>query len=131
MIKGFDNAIIGMTEGQTKRIRIDPEDAYGYPDEENIEEVPKYIIMSTGAEPEKGLEVVLHGREGRIIRVGEKNVTVDFNPIFVGKPLNFKIKVIKIKLKKILSKLTCSPTPIMPPNRSKLPNTEDPDKFVN
>src|SRR3989304_8097449 len=41
MIKGFDDAVIGMKEGEEKTISLKPEEAYGMPDPKNIIEVLK------------------------------------------------------------------------------------------
>ena len=41
MIKGFNDAIIGMTVGETKSVTITPENAYGMRNEQAVQPVPK------------------------------------------------------------------------------------------
>lgn len=96
MIKGFDDAVIGMKKGQEKKVRIGAKDAYGDADPEKIEEIPLYNLTTSGVMPKEGMEVVVRGQTGRIVRVTKTTATVDFNPNFVGKDLNFKIKMLEI-----------------------------------
>ena len=41
MIKGFDNAVVGMGVGETKKVTLPPAEAYGIRNEEAVQTVPK------------------------------------------------------------------------------------------
>ena len=44
VIKGFDNAVIGMKKGQEKEFKLKPEEAYGEPNPNLIRKIPKEQI---------------------------------------------------------------------------------------
>lgn len=97
VIKGFDNAILGMNEGEEKQFTIDPTEAYGEHDPTLIQKVPREIFPSD-AEIAPGLlfEAGLPTGErvpATIKSVEEGTVSVDLNHPLAGKTLNFKIKV--------------------------------------
>ena len=101
VIKGFDDAILGMQEGEEKQFSISPVDAYGEHDPTLIQKVPKEIFPSD-AELVPGLlfEAGLPTGEkvpATITSIEEGIVLVDLNHPLAGKRLNFKIKLSVIK----------------------------------
>ena len=96
LIKGFDDGVIGMKEGEEKDVHIDAKDAYGDERSELVMDIPTADFG--GAEIKVGMGVSTQdGLQGRVIGVGDKEIKVDFNPELAGKDLNFKIKVSKIE----------------------------------
>lgn len=97
MIKGFDNAVVGMRAGETKKISLQPKDAYGDVRQDYIVTVNASDIESGGRSLAVGGKVFLEtGAEGRIIKIESGKATVDFNHPMAGKVLNFEIKLVKI-----------------------------------
>ncbi|WP_245867319.1 FKBP-type peptidyl-prolyl cis-trans isomerase [Candidatus Nitrosotalea bavarica] len=97
VIKGFDDAILGMKEGEEKQFSISPAEAYGEHDPTLIQKVPREIFPSD-AELTPGLlfEAGLPTGEkvpAIITVIEEKIVSVDLNHPLAGKRLNFKIKL--------------------------------------
>ena len=97
VIKGFDDAILGMKEGEEKQFSIEPADAYGEHDPTLVQKVPREIFPQD-AELVPGLlfEAGLPTGEkvpATITEVQEGIVSVDLNHPLAGKKLNFKIKV--------------------------------------
>ena len=94
MIKGFDAAVVGMKEGESKVVTIPPEDGYGPSDPEKIVEVAK------NRTPE-GVKVgdILYSGSQQIVVLEVKNETVliDTNPPVAGKNLTFEITMMKIE----------------------------------
>ncbi|MDD5023161.1 MAG: peptidylprolyl isomerase [Candidatus ainarchaeum sp.] len=95
MIKGFDNAVIGMKEGEEKKIHLEPEEAYGSSDPELImefplEELPEGIQLGS-------ILYTQTGAQGTVKKLTNETATIDFNHKFAGVPLNFKIKILKIE----------------------------------
>jgi FKBP-type peptidyl-prolyl cis-trans isomerase 2 len=100
LIPGFDEAVIGMKEGEEKEINIPPEKAYGQPKDELIKEVPRNCFppdkeikpgMAFNMKMQDGNQILL-----RISSVKNETVTVDLNPPLAGRTLKFKIKLLSI-----------------------------------
>ncbi len=97
VIKGFDDAILGMNEGEEKQFSIEPADAYGEHDPTLVQKVPREIFPQD-AELVPGLlfEAGLPTGEkvpATIMDVQGGIVSVDLNHPLAGKKLNFKIKI--------------------------------------
>jgi FKBP-type peptidyl-prolyl cis-trans isomerase 2 len=100
LIKGFEDAVIGMKIGEEKEIKLPPEEAYGPHNPELVKDMPKDIFPEN-QEIQPGMVFVVGLQDGRqipvwISKVSEDSVTVDLNPPLAGKTLNFKIKVVEI-----------------------------------
>jgi FKBP-type peptidyl-prolyl cis-trans isomerase 2 len=97
LIKGFDEALIGMKEGETKNITLKPEEAYGERNEELIQAVPKEAAKNIPADQLKpGTQLGLQGPNGQnmpatITEVTDDEVKFDLNHPLAGKTLNFEI----------------------------------------
>lgn len=94
VISGFDDAVRGMMVGDTKTIRIPPEDAYGAVDPELIFRVP---IEEAPDDVAIGDEVLIDGATfGRVTAVDTSTVTIDTNHRFAGQALTFEIELVSI-----------------------------------
>jgi len=100
IIKGFDEAVVGMKEGEEKEIKLPPEQAYGDPNPQMVQKVPKDKLPKE-IEAKEGMILMMalpNGQQlpARLVKVEETEVTIDLNHPLAGKTLNFKIKVIGI-----------------------------------
>ena len=100
LIKGFDNALVGMEKGEEKEIKLEPKDAYGEYNPELVKEMPRECFPQD-KEIEAGMAFVMNLQDGRkalirIAEVKEETITIDLNPPLAGKILLFKIKVVDI-----------------------------------
>ena len=97
LIKGFENGLIEMSEGEKKTIEISVEDAYGEPRPEFINEVPKTNVPE-GIQVGESLQG--NGPQGpvnvKVIAVNEETVTLDANHPLAGKKLIFDLEVVSI-----------------------------------
>ncbi len=114
IIRGFDEALIGMKEGEEKEITLPPEMAYGYRDESLVRDVPK-VVLGGDFDPQEGMLVGVQMENGSrvpatITQVTDDSVTLDLNPPLAGKTLNFKIKVMNISEAPAGGCATCGPT---------------------
>jgi peptidylprolyl isomerase len=103
VIKGFDNALIGMSVGEEKTFTIKPSEAYGEVDQKMMKNFPRKVLpkLPNDEEPTEGMTLILSSSTGqkfpaRIAKVTKENVTLDLNHPLAGKTLIFKIKVIEI-----------------------------------
>ena len=100
LIKGFEEAVVGMQIGEEKEITLAPEEAYGQYNPELVRELPKENFP-TEEEIQPGMMFLMNLPDGRqipvrITVVTEETITLDLNSPLAGKTLIFKIKVIEV-----------------------------------
>ncbi len=100
VIKGFEEAVVGMEKGEEKEVKIPPEKAYGDHNPQLVSEVPrgqfpKDIELKEGMI--LSIDIPNLGQvPATVAKVAEDKVTLDLNPPLVGKTLNFKIKIVDV-----------------------------------
>ncbi len=98
MIPGFEDAVMGMENGEEKEFTLEPSDAYGDHDPSLIQKVPRDHLPNEVA-PDMVLVVQL--RNGiqipvKVAEVTDKEVILDLNHPLAGETLIFKIKIVDI-----------------------------------
>ena len=96
LLSGFDNGIVGMSVGETKTITLSADEAYGQPQKEAIQEVPRKAFADD-FEFIVGGTVQGSGPAGQFIAkvqaVNEEVVTLDLNHPLAGKDLTFEVEL--------------------------------------
>ena len=100
VIPGFEAALTGMAEGDTKTVTIPEAEAYGPRREELVHQVPRSDIPGE-IELEEGRTLLAQTPDGNqlqlLIRsVGEESVTVDANHPLAGEDLTFELELVKV-----------------------------------
>lgn len=100
IIKGFENAVIGMTTGETKTVKIPSDEAYG-PCREDLVVSIERAQFPPHIEAKEGLILNLRHPEGGTIealisRVTDEAVTLDANHPLAGKDLTFELELVEI-----------------------------------
>lgn len=100
VIPGFDEAVEGMTVGDTKSVRLEPTEAYGDRHEQLVQEVPRSALPDE-ISPEVGMALQSQSPEGQVTRltvtaVTEESVTVDANHPLAGQALSFELELVEI-----------------------------------
>ncbi|OGW51648.1 MAG: peptidylprolyl isomerase [Nitrospirae bacterium RBG_13_43_8] len=100
LIKGFEDAVIGMSVGETKSVSIPSEEAYGSRREEFLLKYTK-ADFPPNVEPKEGLVINLVNQDGRsifatITEISGDAITADANHPLAGKDLTFKIDLVDI-----------------------------------
>lgn len=101
VISGFDEAVLGMEVGEEKTVHIDAENAYGPPNPDMIQQVPKdQFPPESGIE--EGMQFLIELPDGnrmpvRAVEIGDDHITLDLNHPLAGQALNFKLKVVGIE----------------------------------
>jgi FKBP-type peptidyl-prolyl cis-trans isomerase 2 len=100
LIKGFDDAVVGMKVGEEKEITLPPEEAYGSHNPEFVKDMPRNLFPKD-QEIQPGMSFIVDLQDGRKIQVRVSKVsgdavTIDLNPPLAGKTLIFKIRIVEI-----------------------------------
>jgi peptidylprolyl isomerase len=93
VIKGFDEAVLGLAVGKTITVRIPPEEAYG---SHNPELIFEYPVTEAPNDIKIGDQVMLNnGSRATITDINETSVSIDTNHPLAGKTLTFQIELIE------------------------------------
>ena len=120
IIAGFDQAVREMEVGDTRKVSIEPADAYGEYDPsllqtEDIANVPDGDQLAQNV----GRTVYLQDRgefiAATVVSAQDGKITVDFNHPMAGKRLNFEITLVDVSDDPVYPHGKPIPAPAMPP----------------
>ena len=102
MISGFTDALIGMTEGQTKTVTLTPSQAYGDRDPAALQPVPKGAFGENFTQLEVGETVQGQRPDGgsflaKVYELNEDVAVLDLNHPLAGEDLNFEIELVSVQ----------------------------------
>ena len=99
VIPGFEKAVLGMHEDESKTAEVKPDDGFGLHDKKRVFDVDKNRLPEN-MEPEIGqtLKVTMGNsvQTVKITDISESKVTLDANHPLAGKRLLFDIKLVEI-----------------------------------
>ena len=100
LVKGFDNAVLGMAVGEKKTVTLLPADAYGDRKEDLFVDLRKKHIPE-GMDLEVGMVVELSDGGQNVIpalvqEIHDEFVRMDLNHYLAGKVLVFDIEIVSI-----------------------------------
>jgi len=100
VIPGFEDAIIGMEPGESKKITITADKAYGPHNPDMIAAVDRSRFPDD-LEPQVGQQLQMRQSEDQVIvvtvaSVSDSQVTLDANHPLAGKDLTFDIQLVEI-----------------------------------
>jgi len=98
IIRGFDEAVLGMAVGDRKTVTIAPERAYGPRQLELIVDIPRNTVPE-GMDLEKGMMIELVDPQGNripaeVFEILDEVVKMDLNHFLAGKTLVFDIEIV-------------------------------------
>ena len=101
VIAGFDRAVEGLGVGETRQVRLEPDEAYGQPRQDLVIDVEPDQFPAE-AEPEVGQQVQVQvapgqNRVARIAAVEEQAIKLDLNHPLAGEALTFDVELVEIK----------------------------------
>jgi FKBP-type peptidyl-prolyl cis-trans isomerase 2 len=97
VVAGFDAAINWMKIWETKRVTIEPKDAYGEYDNNKIASVDKAIFEDAKIAPTTWQVYQMWGQIIKVLQVWTKAIQVDANHPMAGKTLIFDITLKAVK----------------------------------
>ena len=100
IISGLDAALPGMAVGEKKTVQVPADDAYGQPDPDAQQAVPRADIPED-IPLDLGTQLQVQTPQGQVmpvtvVDVTEEQVTLDANHPLAGKDLTFAIELVEI-----------------------------------
>jgi FKBP-type peptidyl-prolyl cis-trans isomerase 2 len=100
LIAGFEKGIIGMEIGETRTLKIPPEEGYGNRDDNLITQINRTYLPQS-VEPAIGQQLQVKQPDGQafvvwIADLDDDTVTIDANHPLAGENLNFEIELTEI-----------------------------------
>ncbi|MGV8118735.1 MAG: peptidylprolyl isomerase [Candidatus Xenobiia bacterium LiM19] len=100
LLKPFEDTVVGMAPGESRKVTIPPENAYGLHRKEMVMVVERNKLPSNIV-PEVGmrLEIALDSRSNVMVEITEingKEITLDANHPLAGKTITFEIQLVEI-----------------------------------
>jgi peptidylprolyl isomerase len=100
LIPGFEEAVMGMKTGESKKVKVPADKAYG-PYHKDLKMVVNHDQLPEDFEPEVGARLEMPHEMGypiiyTVTEVSESTVTLDANHILAGKDLIFEIQLVEI-----------------------------------
>ena len=100
VITGFDEAVMGMSEGEAKNVTIPVEKAYGPRNDELVMPVPLSQVPED-LNPEVGQQLQMGGPDGQpvivsVVDITDEHIMLDANPPLAGEDLTFDIELVAI-----------------------------------
>lgn len=100
MISGFDKGIRGMKVGETKQLRLPPEEAYGPLNPQATMTIERKQLGAIAEKVKLGDKLVMQTNQGpkrvRVTQVTDDTVTLDANHELAGKTLLFDVELVEL-----------------------------------
>ena len=103
LFKAVEACLFGMEPGETRRVNIQPEDAYGHHIQELVQEVPLAGFKRKN-EPKPGMILALtmqkdgedHKIPAMVVSLNDETVTVDYNHPLAGQVIVYTVTLVGI-----------------------------------
>jgi FKBP-type peptidyl-prolyl cis-trans isomerase SlpA len=100
LLPGFEVALYGFKAGDKRSLQIEPENAFGQPNPQNVQVMPRGQFADM--ELSEGLLVIFNDAAnaelpGVVKAFDESQVTIDFNHPLAGKTLSFDVEIIAVR----------------------------------
>ena len=99
---GFEQQLLGLAAGDERSARIPPEKAFGMPNPNNVQRLPRGRF-GNDIELQEGLvmsfaDAAAGELPGVICRIDEQTVEVDFNHPLAGRHLIFNVQIVAVQV---------------------------------
>jgi len=93
VIKGLEDELRGMEEGEEKVVRLPSEKAFGIRERGLLRVMPLMEFVKGGITPVLGMAVLLDGRKAVVKSVTSGRVMVDFNHPMAGEEVEYRVRL--------------------------------------
>jgi FKBP-type peptidyl-prolyl cis-trans isomerase SlyD len=99
IVPGLERELAGKKIGDRFTITLEPEDAYGEYDDEDLDEIDRDEFPD---EIEVGMEMLLEDDDGNLYEatvkeISDDMVVLDFNPPLAGKTVTYEVEVVAMR----------------------------------
>lgn len=94
-IRGVEETIRKMGQGETKKVELEPEDAFGRRDPGLVKVMSLADFKKRDIDPQPGMQLDIDGTVATIKSVNSGRVVVDSNHPFAGEKMVYEIKVLE------------------------------------
>ena len=99
--EGFEKHILGLSEGDKRTVRVEPEEAFGQVNPSNVQTFSTEQFAQAG-DLEPGMVISFEDAAGTelpgvVSEIKNETVTVDFNHPLAGKSLEFEVEILSIE----------------------------------
>lgn len=91
VIKGFENALLGMKKGEEKEVTIPQEEGYGHRAPSLVKNIPMDVFDGGGVTPKVGQFLDTQVGICKVTNINPSDIEVDFNGPLAGETLVFEI----------------------------------------
>lgn len=100
LLPGFEVALYGFKAGDKRSLQIEPENAFGQPNPQNVQVMPRGQFQDMALS--EGLLIIFNDAAnaelpGVVKAFDEQQVTIDFNHPLAGKTLSFDVEIIEVR----------------------------------
>jgi FKBP-type peptidyl-prolyl cis-trans isomerase SlpA len=100
LVHGLELGLYGLKPGDTQRLQLDPEQAYGLRDPQKVHRLPREQFTDA-IQPEPGLIIGFDTPDGEaipgaVLSVADDSVEVDFNHPLAGHVITFDVEIIDV-----------------------------------
>lgn len=96
LVRGLEDGLVGMAEGEEKEFRVGPENGYGVQKPELVQTLDSDLFAETDITPEVGMVLKTPHGNCHITRIEEGKIEISYNHPLAGKTLDYRVKVIKV-----------------------------------
>ena len=96
LVKGLEEQVVGMSEGEEKEFKVAPEDGYGVLKPELIHTVGSEVFAGSDITPDVGMVLKTPHGNCHITKIEGGKIELSYNHPLAGETLDYKVKVIKV-----------------------------------
>ena len=96
LVKGLENQVQGMVEGEEKEFKVSPEEGYGILKPELIHTVGSDAFAGSDITPDVGMVLRTPHGNCHITKIEGGKIDISYNHPLAGETLDYKVKIMKI-----------------------------------
>ncbi|MEM7008217.1 MAG: FKBP-type peptidyl-prolyl cis-trans isomerase, partial [Thermodesulfobacteriota bacterium] len=99
LVKGLENALIGMESGQDKEFEVPAAEGYGEVNIDLIQNVDLELLKQNEIEPEVGMVIQTSHGNCHVTNIDGNDVEISYNHPLAGNNLSYSVKIVNVKKK--------------------------------